>query len=616
MEARVRHDRSLDIAARMVTPAIPASQRGWIAGLIGLWLAACAWLLAGRASEIAAMRLPDSDDDLRLLQVRAWLDGQGWFDLRQYRLDPPAGADIHWSRLVDLPLAAIIRPLAPLLGGSAAEMVAAATVPLLTLLAAMALLTAIARRTIAPGAWCWAPLLLLMASPAVGMMSPLRIDHHGWQIVAVLAMLLGLVARDGRRGGMLAGFAIAASLVIGVEMVPFLAIGGGLAAIGWAIDPGEGRRLRALCAAAGGGTIAGLFGFVAPTARFGAACDALSASYAVPLVTGCVVLGVATLRPAATRAGRMAWLGAAAAACLIALLLAGGGVCLSDPYHAVDPQARRLWLDLVSEALPLWRQSAETAWASLMLPAIGLAGAAAMLVRARPAERWPWIVILALSALSIALALAATRGAVVAQALALPGAAALGHLGRARLAASGSMLARVFGSVLLFLAVSAILPRLLIAVALGTPDTRAETATDKGAAACMTPRALAALDALPAGTMFGFLDSTPALMLHSHHNGIAGPYHRNGRAIADVMQAWAGAPAAAEAIVRRHHADYVIACGAPAEAQLYDRRAPEGFHARLMRGAAPGWLTPVSVTNTSWKVWRVRRPLRAGAAPS
>jgi hypothetical protein len=33
-----------------------------------------------------------------MMQVRALIKGQDWFDLRQYRLNPPFGADIHWSR--------------------------------------------------------------------------------------------------------------------------------------------------------------------------------------------------------------------------------------------------------------------------------------------------------------------------------------------------------------------------------------------------------------------------------------------------------------------------------------------------------------------------------------
>ena len=41
------------------------------------------------------------DDFLRMHQVHNFLSGQGWFDMRAYRMFPPDGADIHWSRLVD-----------------------------------------------------------------------------------------------------------------------------------------------------------------------------------------------------------------------------------------------------------------------------------------------------------------------------------------------------------------------------------------------------------------------------------------------------------------------------------------------------------------------------------
>ena len=83
--------------------------------------------------------------------------------------------------------------LRPLLGTAGAETAAVVLVPLSTLFTAMLLVALIARRLVAPGSWASAAAILLMASPAIGMMSPLRIDHHGWQIVLLLAMLLGLV---------------------------------------------------------------------------------------------------------------------------------------------------------------------------------------------------------------------------------------------------------------------------------------------------------------------------------------------------------------------------------------------------------------------------------------
>src|SRR5436190_16031862 len=50
----------------------------------------------------------DPDAFLRLVQVRDLLAGQGWFDLVQHRMDPPGGALLQWSRLIDAPIAGLI----------------------------------------------------------------------------------------------------------------------------------------------------------------------------------------------------------------------------------------------------------------------------------------------------------------------------------------------------------------------------------------------------------------------------------------------------------------------------------------------------------------------------
>ncbi len=76
------------------------------------------------------LRLPDTDDAMRLVQVRDLLAGQGWFDLSQHR---HAGAPpMHWSRLVDAPIAALILLVRPF-AGPAADGIVAAAWPLLLL---------------------------------------------------------------------------------------------------------------------------------------------------------------------------------------------------------------------------------------------------------------------------------------------------------------------------------------------------------------------------------------------------------------------------------------------------------------------------------------------------
>src|SRR5207248_897810 len=55
-----------------------------------------------------AATLLDTDDAMRLAQLRGWLGGQGWFDLHQARIQPPEGYDTHWSRLIDAGLAGLL----------------------------------------------------------------------------------------------------------------------------------------------------------------------------------------------------------------------------------------------------------------------------------------------------------------------------------------------------------------------------------------------------------------------------------------------------------------------------------------------------------------------------
>ena len=74
----------------------------------------------------------DNDDAMRMVVVRDFLGGQNWFDHMQYRLNTPYGAELHWSRLVDLPIAALVILARPLVG-SGAETVAGYLWPLILL---------------------------------------------------------------------------------------------------------------------------------------------------------------------------------------------------------------------------------------------------------------------------------------------------------------------------------------------------------------------------------------------------------------------------------------------------------------------------------------------------
>ena len=210
-------------------------------------------MIRDRWAVIQGFGLGDTDDNMRMMQVRALLEGQGWYDLRQYRMNPPFGADIHWSRLVDLPIAGLKLLFTPLLGGRTAELVAVTVAPLLAMLVALVALAVTLRRLVDGRALLFVLVLVYCAGSTRGMWAPLRIDHHGWQLAMLAVALAALTDPKRARGGVLLGVATALSLAIGLEMLLYLAVAGGVTVARWIIDREQARRLFAYGIALGGG---------------------------------------------------------------------------------------------------------------------------------------------------------------------------------------------------------------------------------------------------------------------------------------------------------------------------------------------------------------------------
>ena len=126
--------------------------RRWRLLILLTWLVYGAWLIYARWNYIAGFILTDTDDNMRISQVRALLAGQDWFDLRQYKMNWPEGANIHWSRLVDLPIAGLILLGRLFLTGPQAEQMAVALAPLIPFALLLVSLTLTVRRLVAPAA--------------------------------------------------------------------------------------------------------------------------------------------------------------------------------------------------------------------------------------------------------------------------------------------------------------------------------------------------------------------------------------------------------------------------------------------------------------------------------
>src|SRR4051794_10480733 len=272
-------------------------ERRWLLLVTLAWLGVSLWWIAGRWSDIRWFGLGDTDDNMRIMQVRALLHGQGWYDLRNYRMNPPFGANIHWSRLVDLPIAGLILGLRPFLGGAGAERWAVGIAPLLPYLLLVFSLTLTVRRLIDPRAYPFVLLAMFFAASTNGMFMPERIDHHGWQL-ALLALGISAIADPKRaRGGVVLGISTALSLAIGLEMLIYLALLAGAAVLFWVDDADERERMRAYAVALGGGTGLAFLIFASNDNR-AAVCDALSPVWlSDALIGSALMFGLAWLSP-------------------------------------------------------------------------------------------------------------------------------------------------------------------------------------------------------------------------------------------------------------------------------------------------------------------------------
>jgi hypothetical protein len=581
------------------------TDRHWIRLALIVWLLVAFWMLGDRWLQVQALGLGDTDDNMRLMQVRALLNGQGWYDLRNYRLNPPGGFDIHWSRIVDLPIAALIVILRPFLGTPEAERIACGIAPMIPLAVTFVGLGATVRRLVHPQSWPLAIGLLVIACVTTMLMfAPDRIDHHGWQLAMLSLTVAGLSDPKGARGGAIVGAASAFSLSIGLEMMPYAAMAGAIITLQWIWDRGEARRVEGYALTLAGGTALGYAGF-ASYANTAMRCDALTPVYLTAMIaSGGLLFVLARLSP------QSRWLRLALA------VTAGGAIaggfaglfpqCLGRPEQA-SPELVKNWLNNVREAKPIYLHPFRSAFPVVTLPVIGLLGAMIATKRAMDEatpNRVGWAAVTLFTLFACLMLLWQARAGPAAQLLAVPGAAALIWIAVPLTLGSENVLVRVFGTVGIVLFASGSFsglpssPWFSRIMPIDPPDKRVQM-INKAGARCPYIGHLSAIDRYPPATVFSFVDLGPRIITVTHHNAVAGPYHRNGDAILDVQHAFTGTPDQFRAIAKKHGATLLLICPNMAESTVYRARAPGGFYDLLAHDRRPSFLEPLPLPKGS-----------------
>ncbi|MFT5330889.1 MAG: hypothetical protein ACI9TB_000901 [Parasphingorhabdus sp.] len=577
--------------------------RGYLPILL-IWLAAGAALILVSRGQIQSGIGWDPDDQLRIVQLRDWLGGQSWFDTTQYRIGEPDSQPMHWPRWIELPLALVFLALQPVLGAATAETATMVIVPLLTLGIAMWLVVKITEQLFVRNIAILAAALTATAVPILVQIRPMRVDHHGWQIVLALTALWTLFWPDKRKGGIALGAALALWLSISLEGLPLSAAFIVLLVWRWVFQTEEGVRLFWTLLSF---LTASLLFYFATQGAFDPAinyCDALSPAHLLACAAGALFMLPAIKwlpQNIVMRVGSLAIAGGA----VLAVLHGLAPQCMGGAFNTMDPIVREYWLVNVLEGLPIWYQNGKT-----MVTLLGgsiIVGLVSLIymMRAQPAgvDRGKLLVLGYAFLWALLLSLFVQRATAVAAAFALPFMAWAVHQAFAHARAIKRPLSRILATAAV---VFLIMPGpLAIALFNSISGDDESDATNPGNAACRNDDSLARLNALPRSNILAPFDFGPRILLLTPHSVLATSHHRNDQAMADQIRIFTSAPEVARGLLEAHNIGYIVACDGEAELALYAKKQPDGLWAQLVKGQKPDWLQSVYIRDNGLIVWRV-----------
>ncbi len=547
----------------------------------------------------------DPDDAMRLVEVRALLAGQNWFDMNVYRLDPPGGSFMHWSRVVDIPLALLIKAFGLVLPAEQAERLTRIVFPVLLQGGLYAGIARLAKSLLSRDAIMPAIFMVLLSGMTFGQFQPGRVDHHAPQIVLLVFMLGGLVeAVKAQRAlpAAVSGGLAALSLAISLENLPFILTLWGLIGAIWLW---QGQAMRHLMAGFALGLLIALplcfFATVGPAHWFDAVPDAFSFGQLIAGLAGAAVcLGLAYLPDRLDHFAMRLTLAFAGAALTFGLAAWLGPGSLRAPFADLDPLVRDIWLSNVHEAWSFFRlsgQEPETA-AIFMLPlGLGLVAAMAAVCCETGRLRLQWTIVAATILVGLLMSLWLVR--------VLSSVGPIAPLGglwavmrfNAWLMQAGRRRAALWSFVLLLPFVS-----VPWALALGGDETKSAKASEN----CHATAAFEPFQALPPGLILAPIDAGSHLLAFTPHSVLAAPYHRNNHGNVVALNAFLAPPDKSRAIVMASGAKYVAICPDLGETKVLGERKPQSLSGALLAGDVPDWLVPVSAPNTPYRIFTVR----------
>lgn len=547
------------------------------------------------------------DDQLRMVQLRDFLNGQGWFDWTQYRMNAPDGAPMHWSRVIELPLALLITIFSPIFGQDIAEMIAGTIIPLSGLAITSYMIGRISLLLWNRQAAIFA-ILLTWLNPSISFQfRPMRIDHHGWQIVLATLALWTMFWPSKKWAGIILGSALALWLHISLEGLPLTAAFFIILGWRWIIGKAHGQRLIWTILSF---TLSTLFLYVAtqgiPSA-ISIYCDSISPPYLTAIAAAAVIMLVGINSTPQRRWMRLIIAGSAGAVAA-AILITMAPQCTGGAFAQLDPLVRDYWYVNISEGQPIWTQSLQ---ASVMVVTLPLIAIIALMIFSRKYPRnirSRFYLLGFFIVYSTILSLLVFRTVTVANAYSVTLIAILlaqiwNHYRRAP-----NPIQRMSLIVAMFI-IAIAGPILSTIVGIFGPSNaiskQQENSADETAVICASPAGLAALKQIntPANILAPF-NLSPMILLSTKHNVLASSHHRNEAAMRDQIDSMIGTSDNAKSIIERRNITHIAMCTDDPEWGRYVSKHPNSFASALLADKAPNWLVKKRIKG-HLLVWQV-----------
>lgn len=511
----------------------------------------------------------DGDNQMRLVQVRDWLAGQGWFDVRQYRVLPPEGISMHWSRYLDFGIAAMLKGVALVLPMPTAELATLILWP--SFLACLMVLVLVHGNTrlFGPVAAVGALAVFFSWVKLGGEFVAPRIDHHNIQILCATALFyLSLVPGPARVLGVLGGVVTAFGLAIGLEMLPFYATVWGLMALRHAFDEKDtGDWLLGFGVSI---TLAAplLMAGQTPVSDWGAAhCDVLAvpvmALAAVGVISTLVpVLGARVLKGPVSRITAMLVFLAIGLWLIFPLL----GHCLAGPYSNLPPEIRNTIETMITEAFSATAmlEAFPAVAGSILLPPIVIlvmALAAVWYMRGRITSRQRMALVQALVVFAVGFGFALVQ--VRAANLMTPAVPLLaGFILYAFSQVPRSSLLRIPLVILLLLGLPATVEygvRYFLEPSPSAAPTSGSTDLAQMRLSCRNAAAMAEVASLPKSVLFNPVNLGPSILVSTNQSVTSAAYHRSADAFWNGVGAFQSVTAL-QAALTKSKADFVVIC--------------------------------------------------------